>query len=60
MRKEADELAAAQPVARTVDGDARQPRLQLGAALKLAEVRVGLNECVLRDRVGLGVVAEMA
>jgi hypothetical protein len=55
--EEADEAAAAQGIARLVDGDPREPRLELGASLKLRQVRVGLDERVLRHTVGFHLVA---
>jgi hypothetical protein len=58
QREEADETAAAQHIAAAVDGDARQPRLQLRAPFEPGQVRVGLDERVLRDRVGLDLVAD--
>src|ERR1051325_4857061 len=57
-REEADEAAAAQQVARLVDGDARQPRLPLRAPFEARQVRVGLDERVLGDGVGFHVVAD--
>src|SRR4051794_4676330 len=38
--EETDETAAAQRVARAIDGDARQPRLELRASFELRQVRV--------------------
>src|SRR5437763_110830 len=57
-REEADKAAAPQQVARLVDGDARQPRLQLRAAFEPRQVRVGLDEGVLGDGVRFHVVAD--
>ena len=57
-REEADEAAAAQQVARLVDGDARQPRLELRTPFESRQVRVGLDERVLGDGVRFHVVAD--
>src|SRR5438445_13400590 len=56
-REEADEAAAAKAVARAIDRDARQPRFEFRSPLKLCEMRVSLDEWVLRNRVGFDVVA---
>src|SRR3989442_487355 len=53
---EADESAPPQRVARAVDGDAREPCFELGAALELGQVRVRLDECVLGNGVRFHVV----
>src|SRR5438132_8514022 len=55
--EKADESAAAERVARPVDGDARQPGLEFRSPLKLLQMGIGLNESVLRDRVGFDLFA---
>jgi len=57
-REKADEAAAAQRVARLVDGDAREPRFKLGAALELRQVRVRLNERILGHGVRFHLIAD--
>src|SRR5688572_5041574 len=50
--EKADHASPSQSVAGEVDGDPRQPRLQLRAPFEAAETGVRLDERVLRDRVG--------
>src|SRR5581483_4655913 len=54
--EEADEPAPSQPVPRAGDGDPREPGFEFGAPLKLPQVRVRLDERVLRHRVRLDIV----
>src|SRR5689334_17997085 len=46
-REQADEPPPAQRIAAAIDGDARQPRLQLRASFEAGQMRVGLDERVL-------------
>src|SRR5690349_11112909 len=48
-REQTHETSPTQRIAAAVDGDARQPRLQLRASFESSEMRVGLDERVLRD-----------
>src|SRR5687767_8658098 len=56
--KETDEFPAPQPVPRTVDGDPREPGLELRATFEAAEVRVSLNERVLGYGIRFGLVSD--